>query len=129
VHLTWTFDLEPHGSPTPVLSILGLTGFYYLNLTSRLASLLKEKDTHILALQEKLKDLGGSYYARKHKNALEEFNVSEWREQQRQKISMVSGRGVFVQWADVDEETVMDWTALANSLRDWNAELVAFCGT
>jgi hypothetical protein len=113
---------------TPVLCTLARTALFYESLVVRLSTIVNQKDTHLAALQEKLKDLGGSYFPRKNKAALEQFDIDAWREEQRKRVDdeQTSGRGIFEAWADIDDATILDWQALAKGIHGWDGELVYF---
>lgn len=83
--------------------------------------MITEKDTHIKALQEKLKDLGGSYFPRKHKDALESFDEDKWRDEQRKLVARgkESGWEVFERWGELGEDEVCDWEAVVEGLGSW----------
>ena len=82
-----------------------------------LVALIREKDGHIQALQEKLHDIGGSYFPRKHKDALEEFELEKWREEKR-KEGGKGGTGweVFERWEELGVEGVKDWEEVVGNL-------------
>ena len=121
VHLTWTFYLLPHGDIKDVISPLARTGLFYYSCTKSLIGVINEKDIHIQALQEKLQDSGGSYFPRKHKDALESFDEDKWRDGGR-KESMEgreSGLEVFERWEEADPK---DWEACVAGLGNWNRD-------
>lgn len=76
------------------------------------------KDTHLSALQERLKDLGGSYFPRKGRDLLEGFDGDTWRREQRTVVQQEeeSSMGVFERWGQMGEEEAMDWEAVAGGL-------------
>jgi hypothetical protein len=122
VHLVWIFQLNKYGDTSVVCTPLARTGLFYLSLATSLLDVIKEKDTHIRALQEKLDDLGGSYFPRKGRNALEEFDVEKWRDKQRKAAhdGKESGRNVFRRWGELEEDAAKDWEAVAFGLGEWN---------
>ena len=87
-----------------------------------LLSIINEKDTHIKALEEKLQDLGGSYFPRKYKDALESFDEEKWRDEQRKLVARgkESGWEVFERWGELGEEEVGDWEAVVEGLGSWD---------
>jgi hypothetical protein len=90
-----------------------------------LISVIQEKDCHIKALQEKLSDLGGSYFPRKHKDALDSFNEENWRDVQRKLIRNAgeeTGLQVFQRWGKLGEEERMDWEAAVQGLGKWSRD-------
>ena len=91
-----------------------------------LFSVISMKDTHISSLQEKLKDLGGSYFPRKGRDLLEGFDVEEWRREQRALIRKeeMSVREVFERWGRMAEEEKMDWEDVVGGLVQGTKERV-----
>ena len=128
MHLSWTFTLVPHGSITDIVTPLARMGLYYHSLSTHLVSTIHAKDTHIKALQEKLHDLGGSYFPRKHKAALEEFDGDKWRRGERNaaREGPESGCEVFQRWGQLGEEEALDWEAVVSGLGIWTIEKVCF---
>ena len=105
-----------------IISPLARTGLYYHSLVMGLYDVIRQKDTHIVALQDKLKDLGGAYFPRKYKDALDQFDGTKWRVEQRQVISEEgeSAMGVFERWEQVGEEERLDWEAVVKGLGEWS---------
>lgn len=99
-------------------------GLFYYSAMKSLITMIKEKDLHINALHEKLSDLGGSYYPRKHKDALASFNVEKWREEQRRWASEREERGweVFQRWGALGDEEIKDWDAVVTGLGQWRPD-------
>jgi hypothetical protein len=121
VHLSWTFTFTPHGNLSDIVTPLARTGLYYHSLSTHLLSIISQKDVHIQSLQEKLKDLGGTYFPRKHKDALEEFNVDKWWEGERKvaREGEESGWEVFERWGLLGVEEGKDWEAVVSGLGGW----------
>jgi hypothetical protein len=69
-----------------------------------------------------LSDLGGSYFPRKHKDALDTFDEEKWRMDQRKQVSKdkESGWEVFQRWRDLREDGILDWEAVVSGLGEWN---------
>ena len=109
-----------------ILVTLARTGLYYQSLVTSLTKIIGQKDTHISALQEKLSDLGGSYFPRKYKGALESWDADQWREDQRKRVreEEMSGLAVFDAWREVEEDVNLDWEAVVAGLREWDGEMV-----
>jgi len=124
VHLSWTFTFTPHGNLADILTPLARTGLYYHSLTQHLLDVIAQKDVHIHALQEKLKDLGGTYFPRKHKDALDEFAADTWKEGERKVVRKgeESGWEVFERWGQLGEEEGKDWEAVVSGLVTWQEE-------
>jgi hypothetical protein len=122
IHLSWTFQLRPTGDTTSFISPLARTGLFSYSLVRGLLDIIAEKDGHIVALQEKLKDLGGGYYPRKHRDALERFDEGKWREERRRGMGRETGWRVFEQWGEVGEEERKDWEVIAAGLTGWKDE-------
>jgi hypothetical protein len=122
VHLVWTFQLNKYGDTSVIVTPLARTGLFYLSLATSLLDVIKEKDNHIRALREKLDDLGGSYFPRKGKDALEEFDVEKWRDEKRKTVhdEKEGGWSVFRRWGELEEDTARDWEAVACGLGEWN---------
>ena len=118
VHLTWTFHLLPHSDTKAIIGLFARTGLFYHSTTKSLLSVINEKDVHIKALQEKLSDLGGSYFPRKHRDALDSFNEDKWRDERRKQVSLgkESAWEVFERWGELGEDEVMDWEAVVAGL-------------
>jgi hypothetical protein len=116
------FQLDKYGDTSAIATPLARTGLFYLSLVTSLLDVIKEKDIHIHALREKLNDLGGSYFPRKGKDALEEFDVEKWRDEQRKAVhdETESGWNVFRRWGELEEDAAKDWEAVACGLGDWN---------
>ena len=89
------------------------------------------KDTHISSLQEKLKDLGGSYFPRKGRDLLEGFDVEKWRHEQRSVVreEESSVMGVFERWGRMGVEEKMDWEDVVGGLVQGTREKVYPSGT
>jgi len=104
-------------------------GLYYHAQTKQLSSTIAQKDVHIRALQEKLKDLGGSYFPRKHRDALQEFDVEGWVEAERKmaKEGKESGWEVFERWGKLGDQEGADWEAVACGLGTWDSGKVIVC--
>jgi len=119
-HLTWTFRFLPHGDIKDIITPLSRTALFYNSLFKSLLSIIQEKDNHIKALQEKLSDLGGSYFPRKHKHALDTFDEEKWRIDQRKQVSKEeSGWDVFQRWRELGEDGILDWEAVVSGLGKW----------
>jgi hypothetical protein len=86
-----------------------------------LLSIIEKKDMHITALQEKLKDSGGSYFPRKHKTLLNSFEADEWRDELREgaKGDRVTGLEVFKRLGEFGEEGKGDWEVNVAALGLW----------
>ena len=73
-----------------------------------------------------MKDLGGNYFTRRHKDTLEEFNVDNWRETEREIVrqSQESRWEVFERWGKLGEEEERDWEAVVSGIGLWEKEKV-----
>ena len=123
--MTWTFYLLPHGDIKSIILPLARMGLFYHDAMDSLLSIIQKKDVHLVALQEKLKDLGGSYFPRKYRGLLDSFEVEKWRDELRDGVKgeqRVSGWEVFRRWGEVDEDGRMDWEAGIQALGGWSAE-------
>ena len=91
---------------------------------NELVAVIREKDNHISAIQEKLGSLGGSYFPRKHRDTLEPFNFDKWREEMRRKAEDEgeSCWGVFSRWGGFGVNEERDWEAVVSGLRGWSGE-------
>jgi len=100
-------------------------GLYYYDAMNSLLSIIEKKDVHLAALQEKLKDLGGSYFPRKYRGLLDSFEAERWRDGLREGVKgegKLSGWQLFRRWGEVDEEGRMDWEAGMQALGGWAEE-------
>ena len=125
VHLTWTFYLLPYGDSKSIILPLARMGLYYYDAMNSLLSIIEKKDVHLEALQEKLKDLGGSYFPRKYRGLLDFFEVEKWRDELREGVrgeGKLSGWQLFRRWGEVDEEGRLDWEAGIQALGGWTEE-------
>jgi hypothetical protein len=122
--LTWTFHLLPHGNLKTIITPLSRTTLFYNSTMKSLLSIIAEKDAHIKALQEKLQDLGGCYFPRKHKHTLESFEEEKWRDEQRKLVARgkESGWEVFERWREMGEDEVCDWEAVVEGLGSWTRD-------
>jgi hypothetical protein len=107
-----------------IFSPLARMGLFYYSAMKSLIAKIKEKDLHINALHEKLSDLGGSYYPRKHKDSLGSFDVEKWREEQRNRASEGAECGweVFGRWSEFEEDELKDWEAVVTGLGQWSRD-------
>src|SRR5579862_7900724 len=131
VHLTWTFILTPYSDFSVLLAPLARTSLFYHSLLQKLFSVIKMKDTHISSLQEKLKDLGGSYFPRKGRDLLEGFDVEKWRHEQRSVVreeesSVMGGVGG---WWGVGGGGKREWGDVVGGLVQGAREKVYLSGT
>lgn len=122
VHLIWTFELHSYGDKSTVVTPLARMGLFYLSLSTTLFDVIREKDTHIAALREKLSELGGSYFPRKGKGALEGFEVEKWKDEQRKAVheEKETGLNVFKRWGELEEDVTKDWEAVTWGLSNWS---------
>lgn len=100
-------------------------GLYYHDAIFSLLSVIEKKDLHIHELQEKLKDLGGTYFPRKYKELLDALDPAKWRNEVRRGgrwEERVSGWEVFERWGEVGEEGRMDWQAGMQALGAWTED-------
>jgi hypothetical protein len=107
---------------TDVVGVLAKTGLFYHSLMTSLLSIINEKDVHITALKDKLKESGGSYFPRRNKDSLGLFDKKKWRELQREGIPAETGWEVFERWGELGEEEILDWEGVAKGLEGWKRE-------
>jgi hypothetical protein len=122
VHLVWTFQPHTYGDKATVATPLARMGLFYFSLSASLLDVIREKDTHIRALREKLIDLGGSYFPRKGRDALEDFDVEKWKDERRKAVheEKETGLSVFKRWGELEEDVTKDWEAVAWGLSNWS---------